>query len=302
LKHLNLKKGDGILLPEYICDVVTHPIKQLKLEQQFYKINDNFTIKWQELERLVTSNTKAILMVHFFGQPQDITNYLSFCKKNNLYLIEDNAHGYGGKVNNQELGTFGDIGISSPRKIIDVNSGGVLWVKNGEFNYPKNIIKYPITLKDIFKKNINKINLKYKNILIKKIKSRPKYEDPSAFSESIINDYFIDDYSYKIINELNIDKIRLFRQNEYKKLENFAKNNNLKPVIEKLHKSACPWFFPAYSKDSIEAQKWFKWGWENNQLVFSWPSLPQRVITKNGESLKRWQRLICFGINPKMNN
>jgi hypothetical protein len=271
-------------------------MEQLQLEQQFYPINDDFTIKWEELNNLLSSNTKAIMMVHFFGQPQDINRYLSFCKKNNLYLIEDNSHGYGGNVNNQELGTFGDIGISSPRKIININSGGILWVKNGLLNYPKHVIKYPITIKKRLKEKISNINSKYKYFLIKKIKSRPKYEDPNAFRESIIKDYSIDDFSYQRIKTLDIDKIRLYRRNEYKKLENFAKRNNLKPVINKLHRSACPWFFPAYSKDSIEAMKWFKWGWENNQLVFSWPSLPQKVIIKNGESLKRWQRLICFGI------
>ena len=35
LKHLDLKAGDGILLPEYICDVITHPLQELKLVQQF---------------------------------------------------------------------------------------------------------------------------------------------------------------------------------------------------------------------------------------------------------------------------
>ena len=38
-------------------------------------------------------------MVHYFGQPQDIEQYVSFCKQNELKLIEDNAHGYNGSYN-----------------------------------------------------------------------------------------------------------------------------------------------------------------------------------------------------------
>ena len=52
------------------------------------------------------------MMVHYFGQPQQIELFKSFCIDHNLFLIEDNAHGFGGKYNGKDLGTFGDIGIS----------------------------------------------------------------------------------------------------------------------------------------------------------------------------------------------
>jgi len=296
LQHLALKPGDGILLPEYICDVITHPLQELKLVPQYYLINNDFTPIWEDLERLISGNTKAIMMVHYFGQPQDIDSFLSFCKKNNLYLIEDNAHGFGGTVNNQELGTFGDIGINSPRKILNTYCGGMLWIKNGVLTYPDHILKYRINIVNRIKQKINNINPAIKHSLIKTIKTRPKYEDPKAFHESIIKDYSIDKYSLNKICNTDLNQIRINRQKQFYKLEMFAKKNNLSPAIDKLHPESCPWFFPAYGENSVDAINWFKWGWKNNHPVFSWPSLPKEIISKGGQSLKRWEKLICFSI------
>ena len=67
-------------------------------------------------------------MVHYFGFPQNINKFQELSKKKSWFLIEDNAHGHGGYYNNELLGTFGDIGISSPRKSLRLNSGGILYI------------------------------------------------------------------------------------------------------------------------------------------------------------------------------
>jgi len=109
LMHLGLKVNDTILIPEYICDVVLHPLRQLGIKYRFYPLDSLLHPIWEVLENLIDKNTKAIMMVHYFGQPQDISAYISFCDKNKLLLIEDNAHGFGGMYNGQLLGTFGDL-------------------------------------------------------------------------------------------------------------------------------------------------------------------------------------------------
>ena len=85
-------------------------------------------------------------------------------------------------------------------------------------------------------------------------------------------------------------------QKNYHKWQGFALDNSLTPVYSELHPEANPWCFPAYVKDQKEAIKWFDWGWDNDKLVFSWPSLPEEVLGKKSESLIRRKRLICFGI------
>ena len=77
-----------------------------------------------------------------------------FCHKNNLLLIEDNAHGHGGEVNGQLLGRFGEVGFSSPRKQLNTICGGVLYF-NGKINYNLISLKpYPLTKRYIIQQNI----------------------------------------------------------------------------------------------------------------------------------------------------
>ena len=72
-------------------------------------MTDDFKPVWIDLHKHVDERTRAVLMVHYFGQPQDIGKYISFCEKYNLSLIEDNAHGHSGKLNNQSLLNYGRV-------------------------------------------------------------------------------------------------------------------------------------------------------------------------------------------------
>ena len=51
LLSLGLKPGDEILIPDYICDVVLHPLKSLGLKHQFYPVLDDLSPNWDELEK-----------------------------------------------------------------------------------------------------------------------------------------------------------------------------------------------------------------------------------------------------------
>ena len=275
--------------------MVLHPLIQQGLQHRYYPIDDDLNPKWDELEPLVDNHTKAIMMVHYFGQPQDISAFQSFSNQHSLFLIEDNAHGHGGMFNGKLLGTFGDIGFSSPRKILNTFSGGVLWLNNRVLESRLNLSAYPVSLGKHIKRIINpnsSLKIKLKKLLI----NRPSDEDPNAFRESVILDYAIDKWSKDIIDKTDWIKLRNSRQEVYHKWQDFALDNNLTSVFKKLHPETNPWCFPAYVQNHKEAIRWFDWGWKNNQHVFSWPSLPEDVVVRNGESLNRWKRLVCFGI------
>jgi len=296
LQRLGLKPNDTILLPEYICDVVLQPLEQLGIRHRYYSINNGLHPIWDELENFVGDQTRAIMMVHYFGQSQDISAFQSFCNKHKLLLIEDNAHGHGGTFNGQPLGCFGDIGISSPRKTLNTISGGVLWLKNSKLESTPDIPIYPVSLNQHVKRSLLNPYLKLKHFIKKALQNRPSFEDPRAFREPLMPDYDIDRWSKNIIEQTDWDKLRKTRQAVYYNWQDFALDNGLTPVFEKLHPEANPWCFPAYAKDQQEAIKWFDWGWDNNEYVFSWPSLPEEVLTKQGKSFDRWKRLVCFGI------
>jgi len=296
LIHLDFKPGDSILIPEYICDVLLHPLKEIGVRFKYYSINDNFKPKWNKIENCIDESTKGILMVHYFGQPQDIVSFQSFCNRHKLKLIEDNAHGYGGMYNGQLLGTFGDIGITSIYKNINVISGGVLYLNDEKLDFNLELKKFPISIKQKLKIYALKFPVHFIGLYRKLFLSRPKYEDFKGFKESQVSDYMMDEYSKRIIEETDMDKFHNYRKKCYSRWERFAADNKLIPVFKNIHSDSNPWCFPAYVNNKQEAINWFNWGWKNNIHVFSWPSLPKEIIKNHKESFTRWKKLICFGI------
>ena len=192
LTSLGLKEGDEILVPDFICDSIFQPIIQNSLVFQTYALMDNLEPDWASIGELLTHKTKGILMVHYFGQPQDVNKFITFAETNKLFLIEDNAHGHGGLIGEKVLGSFGDIGISSPRKFLNINDGGKLYFKKKN-NYLTNLsIDYaPLEPKSLHLGTyLNKFP-KIKNKLRMYIKKRPNYENPLEFKESYVEDLLI---------------------------------------------------------------------------------------------------------------
>lgn len=300
IKALQIQEGDNILIPDYICDVILHPLKQLKLLPQYYPLLDDLSPDWKILGEMLTIRTKAVLMVHYFGQPQRIHEFQEFCKKHSLYLIEDNAHGFCGKHEGKLLGTFGDIGITSPRKTLDLPSGGILHINYSKSQLIDNNIEILDTFQINYLKETIKRKLKYftllKRFTRKHIKARPIYWDPSAFKEMSVPDLKIDSFSKYFITNVNDSNIRRDRQRVYLDWFRFALNKGLKPVFSKLGKEACPIVFPAYTNGPVESRFWFDWGWKRGYNISSWPTLPDEIINKDGDELDRWKRLICFPI------
>ena len=120
LLKLKIKKNNKILIPNYICKSLLTPILKLNINYKFYNIKNNFTFDLHGIKKIALADD-YLLIIHYFGQPQNIDSILDFCKKNNLKLIEDNAHGYSGRFKGKLLGTFGELGFSSPKKILNTN-------------------------------------------------------------------------------------------------------------------------------------------------------------------------------------
>lgn len=90
------------------------------------------------IERLITKNTKAILVVHIFGHPVDMDAVLAIAQKHNLYVVEDCAEAHGAKYKGRTVGAIGDIGCFSfyANKILSTGEGGMV-VTNSESIYKK---------------------------------------------------------------------------------------------------------------------------------------------------------------------
>jgi len=99
------------------------------------------TFSISNLENAITKNTKAVLVVHLYGDCCNMNLLSEVCLKNNLFLIEDCAQSLGSEYNNKKLGSFGDFSCHSfyPTKNLGaIGDAGAIVFKNEEY---KQILK-----------------------------------------------------------------------------------------------------------------------------------------------------------------
>ena len=100
LSSLKLRPDAEIIVPDFICDVLIHPMLQAGLVPFYYPVTQGLVPDWRALESMAAgSDCQALIMVHYFGQPQNIEKFQLFCSRHSLLLVEDNAHGLYGPLN-----------------------------------------------------------------------------------------------------------------------------------------------------------------------------------------------------------
>ena len=97
---------------------------------------DTYNIDPNEIRKKITSKTKAIIPVHFAGQPCDMDEILEIAEENNLYIIEDAAHAIDAKYKGRKIGNISDLTAFSfhPVKNMTTAEGGMVTTNNDELN------------------------------------------------------------------------------------------------------------------------------------------------------------------------
>lgn len=94
-----------------------------------------YNISPEDIERKITSKTKAIIPVHYTGQPCDMDAIYAIAKKHNLIVIQDGAHALGAEYKGKRIGSLPDMTTFSfhPVKHITTGEGGMILTDNEEF-------------------------------------------------------------------------------------------------------------------------------------------------------------------------
>lgn len=95
---------------------------------------DTYNISPEELEKKITSRTKAIIPVHYTGQPCDMDAILEIAHKHNLLVVEDGAHALGAAYKGKKIGSIADMTCFSfhPVKPVTTGEGGMIVTDNEE--------------------------------------------------------------------------------------------------------------------------------------------------------------------------
>lgn len=126
LIHAGIGAGDEVLLPAYHCISMVEPVVWRGAGPVFYRINADTSADLDDAAQALTARTRALLVPHYFGFPQDMRRIRAFCDRHRLILIEDCAHSFFGLHGGRPLGSFGDYAIGSAWKFFPVREGGCL--------------------------------------------------------------------------------------------------------------------------------------------------------------------------------
>lgn len=91
-----------------------------------------YNIDPQRIRESITARTKAIIPVHFTGQPAQLDEILKIAREHNLIVIEDAAHALGARYKDRSIGAIGDMTMFSfhPVKHITTGEGGMITTNN----------------------------------------------------------------------------------------------------------------------------------------------------------------------------
>ena len=135
LAALGFGPDDEAIVPAFTWISTANVVEHLGGKVIFCDIDPlTFNIDVNQIERLISKKTKAILPVHLFGLSADMDPINEIAKKYNLWVVEDAACGFGSKYKNQHVGTIGDTGCFSfhPRKAITTGEGGMVTTSNDD--------------------------------------------------------------------------------------------------------------------------------------------------------------------------
>ena len=155
-----IKAGDEVIVSPYTMSASALAPLIYGAVPVFADVDDqNYGLNPESIEKCITPLTKAILVVHLFGNPAKMDEIMSIAHKYNLKVIEDCAQAPMATYKGKPVGTIGDIGIFSLNyhKHIHTGEGGVLTTNNDQLaeriylirNHGENIVE-PKGVKDLF--------------------------------------------------------------------------------------------------------------------------------------------------------
>lgn len=253
---LGLKKGDEVILPAYGYMAAANVALQIGLKIKFADIEkDTLCICPHSIDKIASKNTKAVIVIHTYGNICDMNRILKLKKKYNFLVIEDVAEAIGSKINSKFAGSFGDAATFSfhAAKTFTTGEGGAVIIKSNKLFKKAKILRNQgcenIKYKHIYPGG----NFRMSNVLaaigcsqinlfskIKKIRKRIQnfYRSQLKNSKNITLQYFKKNvqpliWCFVIIaktERIKKEIVKIFNQNNIETREGFYSSNRLKYI------------------------------------------------------------------------
>lgn len=129
VQALGISEGDEVIMPTFTIISCAEAVTRVGGVPVFIDSDpDTWNMCVDQIEKKITSKTKAIMVIHLYGLPVDMDDVLDIARKYDLKVIEDAAEMHGQTYKGRPCGSFGDISIFSfyPNKHITTGEGGMV--------------------------------------------------------------------------------------------------------------------------------------------------------------------------------
>ena len=264
LKSVGIGDGDEVIVPDFSMIATANAVIYCGAKPIFIDANmDTWNMEITDIEENITDKTKAIMVVHTYGNPVDMDKINDIAHRHNLYVIEDAAEAHGAIYKDQMIGSLSDVAAFSfyGNKILTTGEGGMVvtntkriadrakYLRNHAFckdrfthydlgfNYRMTNIQAAIGLAQTEKATIlreNRINnARLYNNLLKNVKG-VTLPPESKFGSNVY-------WMYGILLPNHTTKLRVMEELEREGIQtrSFFRPMSIQPIYEKMGLTTC---------------------------------------------------------------
>lgn len=135
LATIGVNSGDEVIVPSFSFVATANCVLYQKAKPVFVDIDPlTYNVNPNEIESKISGNTKAIIPVHYAGQPADMDPICEIAEKHGIPVIEDAAEAHGSLYKGRKTGNLGDIACFSfyPNKSMTTGEGGMITLNDDE--------------------------------------------------------------------------------------------------------------------------------------------------------------------------
>lgn len=138
-----LEKGSEVITPAVTFPTTFNPIIQTNLTPVLADVDiGTYNINIEQLKKVITSKTRAIMLPHTLGNPNDMDAIIDLVEDNDLYLIEDNCDALGSEFDEKKTGSFGIMSTYSfyPAHHITMGEGGAVTITENDIPLYRSLV------------------------------------------------------------------------------------------------------------------------------------------------------------------
>ena len=275
LREIGVGPGEQVLVPAYHSASMVPPVLWRGAAPVFYRVQPDAQVDLADLAARIGPATRAVMVTHYFGFPQNMVPIRALCDARGIALIEDCAHCFIGEHGGRPVGAWGDYAIASSMKFFPIYEGGALVSARHRLDQ---VVLGSAGAGFEAKVALNSLErgfdygrlpavraalwlpLRAKGALWGLVKRQRKGAAPALAPDSSDSSFNFDPrwidkrsslFARAMLKLASPARIQALRRSHYVRLEAALQGvSGVRPLHPRLPDGACPWVFPLLADDS----------------------------------------------------